>query len=163
MEKILNAIENHVITLSEDLNALKKENVQLKTSSSVDNLLTTGAINVTEVKQSLEDSKMEQTLSLIQNLQSDNARLTKKNTELEERLKVFDRNVGEKIFLDQIKVLEKRSSDMRVEFEAEKTEMEERIRNLSLQILERNEQIKDLEQLMKEGNQGNVIGIDDEI
>ncbi len=146
--KYLDKIETLAMQVGNEFIRLQKENAQLKASldflsqAGVAQPMTQSAVLSAPAPTTAPavDSQMDQTAVLINKLQDDNVRLTKLNAEVTDRIKAYERNQGEKILMDQIKILEQQVREAKAASDHEKSDLKEQVLMLSLQIAEKPEQ-----------------------
>ncbi len=140
LDKLLEPIENEAMALSAKFTELLNENIQLK-----DTLLRFQSTNVNQVSKSLSEAQMDQTASLLKTLENENARLQRRTLECESKLKVYEKNEGDTVFMKRISELEARLKNADQLCAEQLKEQEERYNLLSLDLLDKTDRIKELE------------------
>eukprot|EP01022_Parablepharisma_sp_SALTPOND_P012837 TRINITY_DN1665_c0_g1_i1.p1 TRINITY_DN1665_c0_g1~~TRINITY_DN1665_c0_g1_i1.p1 ORF type:complete len:1402 (-),score=244.40 TRINITY_DN1665_c0_g1_i1:1801-6006(-) len=155
LDKFLDALENRAMEVCDVFAKIHKENQQLKAGlDSVKQMQTT---SITQVSRSLTEAQMDQTASFLKNLEAENAKLRERVVECEDKLKMYEKNVGDKVLMDRITDLEKQLKGFQSVHESEMKEQEDKCRMLSLQILEGTDRIKELEDQLKDENKGDIV------
>jgi len=181
--KSLNIAETIATELKANLQTLTNENLNLKASldflsnsniiSSPQSMIVTSsampASPATVPVQRIPDSsqpvpqQMEHTMTLMNKLQEENAKLAKKVKECEDKLAIYERKMDEKVLVEQIKELDTKLKNKDLIYKQEINEFEERIKMLSLEIIEKNDQIKELQESGTDNSKTELLAAKKEI
>jgi len=155
LDKFLDAIENKAMEVRHVLAMFKKENTQLK--ETYEEVKKIQSASVTLMSKNFSEANMDQTASILKNLESENKKLISKISEYEEKLKLYDKNIGDKVLLDRISELEKQLKTVQSLHDSDMKEQQEKSKLLSLQIIEQSDKIKELEDQLKLENKEDLL------
>jgi len=150
LPKFLESLENKCADLCTTIARIEEDSKKLK--GDLSSPLTSP---IYRKKSTAEE--LDQTTILIKNLESDNTRLKECNMDLEEKLKMYQMNVGDKIFLEKIGDLEKEIKTMKKIHMSELDEKESKIKMLSFKLLEKTDAINELEEKFKAENKDDIL------
>ncbi len=144
IDKLLEPIENKAMELCAHLEKLQNENTQLRVS--MDNMQRFQTASVSQVSKSLTEAQMDQTASLLKNLESENARLQRRLVEYDDKMKIYEKNTGgDRVLLERISELDKKIQSAEKLHAEQLKEQEDRYNMRVLESMEKDDKIRELE------------------
>jgi len=142
-------INEIVIDTNKKMQKVREENKHLKASLDVLSQQPYIVPKNEEIKitQNENNSRtMEHTNNLIKTLKEENEKLQKELEDAKGRIVLYERNMGEKVLVNRINDLENQLKQKDTEFDIERTDLEERFRLLSLEVLDKTDLIRELQE-----------------
>ena len=149
--KFLEGIENKCMEVCSSVTKIMEESKKIKETFSSQQLPSTSSTK------SLAEGQTGQTAVLIKTLEAENLKLKSYIIECDNKINAYEKNSDEKVLINEINNLEKKLKSVQSLHNSEIKSKEEKYRMLSLELLEKNDKISELEEQLKAEDKGDIL------